>query len=84
LTLGGDGAEEVFSGGEKTATDPELKNEGEGSRSAARRYNKGVEQAVKDPEHVKKAAESARKALEGPGGASLRAAEERGKTQHHR
>ena len=63
---------------------PELQNEGEGSRSAARRYDKGAEQTAKDPEHVKQAAEKAAKALEGAEGPALRAAEERGKKHQHR
>ena len=52
----------------KKPADPELQNEGEGSRSATRRYDKGAEQAAKDPEHVKKAAEKAAEALAGPRG----------------
>lgn len=67
----------------KKPADPELQNEGEGSRSAARRYDKGAEQTAEDPEHVKKAAEAARKALEGPEGKKLREAEERGKKHEH-
>jgi hypothetical protein len=68
----------------KTAADAELRNEGEGSRSAARRYDKGAEHAAKDPEHVKKAAQKAEEALEGPEGKALREAEERGKKHQHR
>jgi hypothetical protein len=68
----------------KKSADPELKNEGEGSRSAARRYDKGAEQAAKDPEHVKKAAHKAEEALEGPEAKALREAEERGKKHQHR
>jgi hypothetical protein len=64
--------------------DPELQNEGEGSRSGARRYDKGAEEAAKNPEHVKKAAESAKKALEGPEGEALRKAEEVGKQHKHK
>jgi hypothetical protein len=66
------------------AVDPELRNEGEGSRSAARRYDKGAEQAAKDPEHVKKAARKAEEALAGPEGKALRDAELRGKKHQHR
>jgi hypothetical protein len=69
---------------QKKSADPELKNEGEGSRSAARRYDKGAEQAAKDPEHVKKAARKAEEALEGPEAKALREAEERGKKHQHR
>jgi hypothetical protein len=68
----------------KKPADPELQNEGEGSRSATRRYDKGAEQAAKDPEHVKKAAEKAAEALQGPDGQTLRDAEERGKKHQHR
>jgi hypothetical protein len=64
--------------------DPELQNEGEGSRSATRRYDKGAEQTAKDPEHVKKAAQKAAEALEGPEGKALREAEERAKKHQHR
>ncbi len=68
----------------KKAPTPELQNEGEGSRSAARRYDKGAEQAAKDPEHVKKAARDAAEALEGPEASALREAEQRGKKHQHR
>ncbi len=64
--------------------DPELQNEGEGSRSGARRYDQGAEKAAKDPEHVKKAAQAAEKALKGPEGEELRKAEERGKKHEHK
>jgi hypothetical protein len=63
--------------------DPELQNEGEGSRSAAHRYNEGAARTAADPQHVKEAAEKAKKALEGPEGKELRAAEERGKKHQH-
>jgi hypothetical protein len=68
----------------KKPADPELQNEGEGSRSGARSYDKGAEQAAKDPEHVKKAAQKAKEAIEGPEGKALREAEERGKKHQHR
>ncbi len=68
----------------KKPADPELQNEGEGSRSAAQRYDKGAEQTAKDPEHVKKAGQKAEKALEGPEAKALREAEERGKKHQHR
>ena len=64
-------------------TDPELKNEGEGSRSAARRYDAGAERAAKDAKHVEKAAKEAEEALEGPEGDELRKAEEQGKRGKH-
>ena len=69
---------------QKKPADPELQNEGEGSRTATRRYDKGAEQAAKDPEHVKKAAHKAQEALEGPEGKALREAEERAKKHQHR
>jgi hypothetical protein len=59
-------------------------NEGEGSRSAARRYNEGATRTASDPQHVKEAAEKAKRALDGPEGDALRAAEERGKKHQHR
>jgi hypothetical protein len=68
----------------KKPANPELQNEGEGSRSATRRYDKGAEQAAKDPEHVKKAAREAAEALEGPEAKALREAEQRGKKHQHR
>ncbi len=68
----------------KKPTDPELQNEGEGSRSATKRYDEAAEQAAKDPEHVKKAAQKAAEALKGPEGKALREAEERGKKHQHR
>jgi hypothetical protein len=53
-------------------------NEGEGSRSAARRYNEGVEEYVKSG-RVEEAAEKAEDAVDGPEGEELRRAEEEGK-----
>jgi hypothetical protein len=64
--------------------DPQLQNEGEGSRSAARRYDAGAEQGAKDKERPKKLATDAERALEGPEGAALREAEQRGKAAKHR
>ena len=64
-------------------TDQELQNEGEGSRSAARKYDAEAEQAAKRPDRVKELAEKAKKALEGPEGEALREAEERGKHDEH-
>jgi hypothetical protein len=62
--------------------DPQA-NEGEGSRSAARRYNEGATRTAADPQHVKEAAEKAKKALDGPEGKELREAEQRGKKHQH-
>ena len=59
------------------------KNEGEGSRTAARRYGRAVEKTVKSGVVAEKAREAAR-ALEGPEGSELRRAEalakQRGRT----
>ena len=55
-----------------------LENEGEGSKSAARRYNEGVREFVKSGK-VDEAAEKAEKAIEGPEGDELKKAEEEGK-----
>ena len=71
-------------GPKKAPQDPELQNEGEGSRSAARRYDDGVEQTMSDPKRVEELARKAQEALEGAEGASLRAAEARGKKASHR
>jgi hypothetical protein len=62
-----------------TTEKPDLKqNEGEGSRTAARRYNQGVEETVRSG-HVDEKAEEAKKALEGPEGEELREAEQAAK-----
>jgi hypothetical protein len=55
-------------------TKPAFENEGEGSRSAARNYDKATEQYVKSG-RVDEAAKEAEKALEGPEGDELRDAE---------
>ncbi len=81
----GDGVDPKKAAREPPA-DPELQNEGEGSRSAARRYDQGAAAKAKDPDEVKKAAEAARKALEGKEGDELREAEARAKSgaaPHH-
>jgi hypothetical protein len=64
--------------------DAELRNEGEGSRTAARRYDEHVESATRDEKHVEELAKEAEQALEGPEGEPLREAEERGKRHEHR
>ena len=51
-------------------------NEGEGSRTAARRYNAGVVKTVHDG-HVDEKAREAARALDGSEGAELRRAEEK-------
>jgi len=53
--------------------------EGEGSYSATRDYNKHLGRAVADKQGIARGADAARKAVEGPEGAELRAAEEKGK-----
>jgi hypothetical protein len=53
--------------------------EGEGSYSATRAYNKHLGSAIADKKKLEHGAEAARKAVEGPEGAELRAAEARGK-----
>ena len=55
-----------------------MPNEGEGSRSGARDYDQATEAFVKSGK-VEKAAQEAKKAVDGPEGAELRAAEEKGK-----
>ena len=63
--------------------DPELQNEGEGSRSAARRYDTEAERAAKDPREVEKLAKKAAQALDGKEGKTLKKAEERGRRAEH-
>jgi hypothetical protein len=57
-------------------------NEGEGNRTAARTYNKGVQDFVKSGQVDKKAREAAN-AVDGPEGRELRQAEEAGKSHSH-
>jgi hypothetical protein len=64
-------------------TDPELQNEGEGSRTATRRYDAGAERAARDEKKVEKLAKEAKKALEGAEGESLKNADELGKRGEH-
>jgi hypothetical protein len=68
----------------RAPADPELTNEGEGSRSAVRRYNKGAAQTAKTLHVVESHAQEAQKAIEGPEGQKLREAEVRGKEHQHR
>ena len=68
---------------ERDLEENENKNEGEGSRSGGRAYDAHATKASKDPARVKKLAEDAKQALEGPEGQKLREAEERGKSQQH-
>lgn len=53
-------------------------NQGEGNKTAARNYNRQVRQFMDDGK-VEPAARSAARAVDGPEGASLRAAEEKAK-----
>jgi hypothetical protein len=64
---------------EKARASSSRKVEGEGSYSATRRYNKHLGQAAADEVGIKRGAQAARKAVEGPEGAELRAAEKKGK-----
>ncbi len=57
-------------------------NEGEGSRTAARAYNEGVEKFEKTGQVEQKAREAA-DALDGPEAESLRKAEEEGRRHSH-
>jgi hypothetical protein len=53
--------------------------EGEGSYSATRAYNKHLGSALADKKSIERGAALAQKAVEGPEGAELRAAEKKGK-----
>jgi hypothetical protein len=57
-------------------------NEGEGNRTAAKAYNKGVQDFEKTGQVEKKAREAA-DALDGPEAAELKKAEEAGKAHSH-
>jgi hypothetical protein len=61
------------------AGSPSEPNEGEGSRTAARRYDEGAERAASDPKRVEELANKAREALDGPEGQALRKADQEGK-----
>jgi hypothetical protein len=63
--------------------DPELQNEGEGSRSAARRYDGNAERVAANPARVEELANKAKEAIDGPDAQGLRDAEERGKKAQH-
>lgn len=75
--------EQQQAGQDERPTDPELRNEGEGSRSAARRYDAAAEAEAKQPGRVKELAEKAKKAIEGPEDEELREAEQRAKRDEH-
>lgn len=55
------------------------KNEGEGSRTAAAEYNKGAQRTAQSGT-VEQAARDAEKAVDGPEGADLKGAEEKGRS----
>ena len=57
-------------------------NEGEGNRTAARIYNKGVQDFIKSGQVDQKAREAAN-AVDGPEGRELRQAEDAGKSHSH-
>jgi len=63
-------------------TDSAQANEGEGNRTAARRYDEAVQRTVKSGTVAQKARE-AEKALDGAEGASLAEAEAAGKQRSH-
>lgn len=63
----------------RTASSKTPRVEGEGSYSATREYNKNLRHALTDKQGIARGAEDARKAVEGPEGAELRAAEQKGK-----
>jgi hypothetical protein len=67
-----------------TGGEGELRNEGEGSRSAARRYDEAAQRAASDPKEVERLAKEAARALKSPEGKKLREAEARGKKADHR
>jgi hypothetical protein len=69
---------------ERDLEENENENEGEGSRSGGRAYDAHATKAAQDPARVKKLADDAKQALEGPEGQKLREADERGKSQQHR
>ncbi|MCZ4341020.1 hypothetical protein O4H52_05360 [Sphingomonadaceae bacterium G21617-S1] len=53
---------------------------GEGNYAAARQYDEGATAHAKDKDKVKAEAEAAKKALDGPEGDTLKAAEDEGKS----
>ena len=57
---------------------PSQQNEGEGNRTAARAYNADQHHFAENPQQVKEAAQSAKKAVEGKENASLERAEKEG------
>jgi hypothetical protein len=70
---------------EKFADRPrdENRNEGEGSRTAARRYDAHAQRFAQDKGKVEKLGEEAEEALEGPEGEELRQADAQGRRGQH-
>jgi hypothetical protein len=64
------------------AAGPADDNEGEGNKSADRRYREGVKHTI-DSGQVEKKAKEAEKAVDGPEGQELRRAEEAAKKHSH-
>ena len=60
---------------------PGFENEGEGNKTAARRYNQAQQDYVRSG-RAEKAAEQAKEAIDGAEGDELRAAEDFAKSQH--
>jgi hypothetical protein len=59
----------------------EQRNEGEGNRTAARRYNAGTTEFAKNDSKVRQAAEKARQAMQSPERKDLTEAEKQGLTK---
>lgn len=69
--LGDKGSQQKQQGGQR--------NEGEGNRTAAKQYNAHVQHSAENPEEVRRQAEGARRAVDGPEGKELKKAEEAGR-----
>jgi hypothetical protein len=69
--LGDKGGRQMQQGGQK--------NEGEGNRTAARQYNSHVQHSAENPAEVRREAEAARRAFDGPEGHELKKAEDAGR-----
>jgi hypothetical protein len=66
----------------KVSTDPETQNEGEGSRTAARRYDAGAEKMATSG-RVDELGKKAKEALDGDEGDELRRAEAEARKARH-
>jgi hypothetical protein len=60
--------------------DPEIKNQGEGDKESAERYNEDLQRSLKKSDYEYKAKQAAR-ALDSQEGPELRRAEEKGKAR---